>query len=29
VGYRDLHPNLAVNFQLNRWISYLGEDARK
>jgi pimeloyl-ACP methyl ester carboxylesterase len=27
VGYRDLHPNAAVNFQLNRWISYLGEDA--
>lgn len=27
VGYRDLHPNTIVNFQLNRWISYLGEEA--
>ena len=27
VGYHDLHRNAAVNFQLNRWINYLGEDA--
>ena len=27
VGYRDQHCNPAVNFQLHRWISYLGEDA--
>jgi pimeloyl-ACP methyl ester carboxylesterase len=27
VGYRDLHPDYVVNFQLNRWINYLGEEA--
>jgi pimeloyl-ACP methyl ester carboxylesterase len=25
--YDDLHPDLGVNFQLNRWINYLGSDA--
>jgi hypothetical protein len=23
VGYLELHPDFAVNFQLNRWIGYL------
>lgn len=27
VGYFDLHEDPSVNFQLNRWISYLGEDS--
>lgn len=27
VGYFKLHNDPAVNFQLNRWISYLGMDA--
>ncbi|MFZ5354645.1 MAG: alpha/beta fold hydrolase [Bacillota bacterium] len=26
-GHHEIHPDSAVNFQLNRWISYLGEDA--
>ena len=26
VGYHDLHPDLSLNFQLNRWITYLGPD---
>ena len=25
--YDDLHPDSGVNFQLNRWINYLGSDA--
>jgi pimeloyl-ACP methyl ester carboxylesterase len=25
--YDDLHPDAGVNFQLNRWINYLGSDA--
>src|SRR5512136_1342794 len=25
--YDDLHPDPGVNFQMNRWINYLGEDA--
>jgi alpha-beta hydrolase superfamily lysophospholipase len=25
--YDDLHPDSGVNFQMNRWINYLGEDA--
>ncbi len=24
VGYHDLHPDRSLNFQLNRWITYLG-----
>ena len=28
VGYHDqLHPDRSINFQMNRWINYLGEDA--
>src|SRR5512136_188897 len=25
--YDDLHPDPGVNFQMNRWINYLGVDA--
>ena len=25
--YDDLHPDSGVNFQMNRWINYLGKDA--
>ncbi len=25
--YDDLHPDIGVNFQMNRWISYLGNEA--
>ena len=25
--YDDLHPDYGVNFQMNRWINYLGSDA--
>lgn len=25
VGYYDLHDDVSLNFQMNRWISYLGE----
>jgi pimeloyl-ACP methyl ester carboxylesterase len=25
--YDDLHPDVGVNFQMNRWINYLGSDA--
>ncbi|MEP7187624.1 MAG: alpha/beta fold hydrolase [Roseiflexaceae bacterium] len=27
VGYYQLHPDVSLNFQLNRWIQWLGEDA--
>jgi len=27
VGYYDLHPERSINFQLNRWITYLGPSA--
>lgn len=27
--YDDLHPDCGVNFQMNRWINYLGSDALK
>ncbi len=25
--YDDLHPDYGVNFQMNRWINYLGSEA--
>ncbi len=25
--YDDLHPDIGVNFQMNRWINYLGKEA--
>jgi alpha-beta hydrolase superfamily lysophospholipase len=27
VGYYQLHPDVSLNFQLNRWVQWLGEDA--
>jgi pimeloyl-ACP methyl ester carboxylesterase len=25
VGYYDLHPDVSINFQLNRWVQWLGD----
>ena len=25
VGYHDLHPDLSMNFQMNRWFGGVGE----
>jgi len=25
IGYHDLHPNVSMNFQMNRWYSWVGE----
>ncbi len=27
VGYEQFHPDVSLNFQLNRWVQWLGEDA--
>ena len=27
VGYYDLHPDVSINFQFNRWVQWLGESA--
>ena len=26
VGFHDLHPNASMNFQMNRWFSWVGEE---
>ena len=25
VGYHDLHPDVSMNFQMNRWFGWVGE----
>ena len=25
IGYHSLHPNVSMNFQMNRWFSWVGE----
>ena len=27
VGYHDLHPDISVNFQLNRFYGWVGDDS--
>ena len=27
VGYEQFHPDVSLNFQLNRWVQWLGDDA--
>ena len=27
VGFHQLHPNISMNFQMNRWFSWVGEPA--
>ena len=27
VGYHDLHPNVSINFQLNRFYGWVGDDS--
>ena len=27
IGYHDLHPNISVNFQLNRFYGWVGDDS--
>ena len=27
IGYHDLHPNVSMNFQMNRWYGWVGEPA--
>ena len=27
VGYHDLHPNISINFQLNRFYGWVGDDS--
>ena len=27
VGYHDLHPDISINFQLNRFYGWVGDDS--
>ena len=26
VGYYDLHPDVSLNFQMNRWFNWVGDE---